>query len=119
MERGGMTVPFEYLNDQLSHCKACGLAVADEGQHEAFHAALKHFVETHNSNAKALEAVATQQEATGVALVAMAELLFDLLITVSRLEGTPAAELRVITKEARTAIDQLKQKAGTLSGTPA
>lgn len=96
---------FTRINDQLSLCGACGVAVGDEDGHIDFHKAMMKIIEAHNE-------VATQQKAVSQVLVMAADLVFDLMLDISKMKGVSASELAQLSKEARSTLDQLKVTAG-------
>lgn len=105
-----MAAQFEHLNDELSLCTACGVAVADEDQHGQYHAALAELAKSHNQNAKALQAQSDQAEATHVTIVQITELIYDIGKEVTKLQGFSPAEIEEMTREATQALNTLKAR---------
>lgn len=105
-----MAAQFEHLNDELSLCTACGVAVADEDQHGQYHTALAELARSHNQNAKALQAQSDQAEATHVAIVQITELIYDIGKEVTKLQGFSPAEIEEMTREATQALNTLKAR---------
>jgi DNA-binding IclR family transcriptional regulator len=105
-----MAIQFEYLNDQLSACPACGVATSNEDQHNDYHAAVAELAKSHNQNAKALQSMADQAHATAIAIVQLTELVFDMAKSVSELQGLSPAEIDEMAGEATRSLDALKAR---------
>lgn len=104
---------FTRINDQLSLCGACGVAVGDEEKHIGLHEALMEIAESHNVNARALMLLTEKHNAICETLILHADVTFDVMIAVSELRGMPAAELEEMTRETKKLLDNMKFLLGT------